>query len=149
MQIESRTCQACLSNYAEMQLCLCKGNKFFWNDQMFGGFFCPINCKLQIANCKLVFLYVSVCITLKGCLRIVILLIYKVIIYYYNNIINNIIYILYIILLIPSENNKENIEFAICNLQFAIFLGWIIGYRAVIMMSFFCWAVTLLFVVYR
>ena len=90
---------------------------------MFGGFFCPIKWKLQIANWF--FLYVSVCITPKGCLRIVILLIYKVIIYYYNNIINNIIYILYI--LIPSEDNKENIEFAICNLQFAIFLGWIIG----------------------
>ena len=83
---------------------------------MFGGFFCPIKWKLQIANCKLVFLYVSVCITPKGCLRIVILSVYKVIIYYYNNIINNIIYILYI--LIPSEDNKENIEFAICNLQF-------------------------------
>ena len=27
MQIESRTCQACLSNYAEMQLCLCKEEK--------------------------------------------------------------------------------------------------------------------------
>ena len=26
MQIESRTCQACLGNYAEMQLCLCKAN---------------------------------------------------------------------------------------------------------------------------
>ena len=26
MQIESRTCQACLSNYAEMPLCLCKAN---------------------------------------------------------------------------------------------------------------------------
>ena len=81
---------------------------------MFGGFFLPY--KVEIANCKLVFLYVSVCITPKGCLRIVILSAYKVIIYYYNNIINNIIYILYI--LIPSENNKENIEFAICNLQF-------------------------------
>ena len=83
---------------------------------MFGGFFCPIKWKLQIANCKLFFLYVSVCITPKGCLRIVILSVYKVIIYYYNNIINNIIYILYI--LISSEDNKENIEFAICNLQF-------------------------------
>ena len=74
--------------------------------------------KVEIANCKLQigFLYVSVCITPKGCLRIVILSVYKVIIYYYNNIINNIIYILYI--LIPSEDNKENIEFAICNLQF-------------------------------
>ena len=83
--------------------------------------------KVEIANCKLQigFLYVSVCITPKGCLRIVILSAYIVIIYYYNNIINNIIYILY--LLIPSEDNKENIEFAICNLQFAIFLGWIIG----------------------
>ena len=78
---------------------------------MFGGFFCPIKWKLQIG-----FLYVSVCITAKECLRIVILLVYKVVIYYYNIIINNIIYILYI--LIPSENNKENIEFAICNLQF-------------------------------
>ena len=55
------------------------------------------NCKLQIANCKLVFLYVSVCITPKGSLRVVILLACKVIIYYYNNIINNIIYIIYII----------------------------------------------------
>ena len=92
---------------------------------MFGGFFLPY--KVEIANCKLQigFLYVSVCITPKECLRIVILSVYKVIIYYYNNIINNIIYILYI--LIPSEDNKENIEFAICNLQFAIFLGWIIG----------------------
>ena len=90
--------------------------------------FFPIKWKLQIANCKLVFLYVSVCIIPKGYLRIVILTAYKVIIYYYNNIINNIIYILYILyILIPSENNKENIEFAICNLQFAIFLGWIIG----------------------
>ena len=26
MQIESRTCQACLGNYAEMQLCFCKAN---------------------------------------------------------------------------------------------------------------------------
>ena len=101
-----------------MQLCLCKGNKFFWNDQMFGGIFCPINCKLQIANCKLVFLYVSVCITLKGCLRIVILLIYKVIIYYYNNIINNIIYILYIIYI--NTFGKQQRKYWICNLQFAI-----------------------------
>ena len=38
MQIESRTCQACLSNYAEMQLCLRKSTKIFWNDKMFGGF---------------------------------------------------------------------------------------------------------------
>ena len=82
--------------------------------------------KVEIANCKLqiVFLYVSVCITPKGRLLIAIISAYKVIIYYYNIIINNIIYI---ILLITSENNKENIEFAICNLQFAIFLGWIIG----------------------
>ena len=64
---------------------------------MFGGFFLPY--KVEIANCKLQigFLYVSVCITPKECLRIVILSVYKVIIYYYNNIINNIIYILYII----------------------------------------------------
>ena len=105
---------------------------------------------MEIANCKLQigFLYVSVCITPKGCLRIVILSVYKVIIYYYNNIINNIIYNLYIILLIPLEKNKENIEFAICNLQFAIFLGWIIGYIAVVMMSLFYWAMPLLFVVY-
>ena len=100
---------------------------------------------MQIANCKLVFLYVSVCITPKGRLLIAIISAYKVIIYYYNIIINNIIYI---ILLITSENNKENIEFAICNLQFAIFLAWIIGYRAVIMTSLCYWAVTLLFWVY-
>ena len=28
MQIESRTCQACLGNYAEMQLCFCKDTNF-------------------------------------------------------------------------------------------------------------------------
>ena len=102
---------------------------------MFGGFFCHIKWKLQIANCKLFFLYVSVCITPKGRLLIAIISAYKVIIYYYNIIINNIIYI---ILLITSENNKENIEFA-------IFLAWIIGYRAVIMTSLCYWAVTVLY----
>ena len=28
MQIESRTCHACLGNYAEMQLCFCKVTLF-------------------------------------------------------------------------------------------------------------------------
>ena len=52
---------------------------------------------------------------------------------------------------VASEPKKKimNLQFAICNLQFAIFLGWIIGYRAVIMMSLCYWAVTLLLVVYR
>ena len=31
MQIESRTCQACLGNYAEMQLCFCKDTNFLSN----------------------------------------------------------------------------------------------------------------------
>ena len=43
---------------------------------------------------------------------------------------------------VASEPKKK-----IMNLQFAIFLGWIIGYRAVIMMSLCYWAVTLLLVV--
>ena len=41
-----------------------------------------------------------------------------------------------------------NLQIAICNLQFAIFLGLIIGYIAVVMMSLFYWAMPLLFVVY-
>ena len=52
---------------------------------------------------------------------------------------------------VASEPKKKimNLQLAICNLQFAIFLGWIIGYRAVTMMSLCYWAVTLLLVVYR
>ena len=39
MQIESRTCQACLSNYAEMQLCFCKLTPFPSHFHTFSLFF--------------------------------------------------------------------------------------------------------------
>ena len=40
MQIERRTCQACLDNYAEMQLILCKDTTFTSFLQMVYRFFC-------------------------------------------------------------------------------------------------------------
>ena len=43
-----------------------KVQRFFETTKCLADFFCPIKWKLQIANCKLVFLYVSVCITPKG-----------------------------------------------------------------------------------
>ena len=45
---------------------------------------------------------------------------------------------------IQTERYKKTI----CNLQFAIFFFFLIGYRAVIMTSLCYWAVTLLFLVF-
>ena len=44
MQIESRTCQACLGNYAEMQLCFCKDTNFLSN---------------KCQNAQIIFLYLQ------------------------------------------------------------------------------------------